>query len=64
MQYIRFRELIGVTHTEEEIKAEAAECMVCMGMLNRQLDIRLISTNSCIMFFKFWHCCVLGGRWA
>lgn len=28
MQYIRYRELIGVTHTDEEAKAEAAEIMV------------------------------------
>ena len=28
MQYVRYRELIGVTHTEEEAKAEAAEIMV------------------------------------
>lgn len=28
MQYIRYRELIGVTHTEDEAKAEAAETMV------------------------------------
>ncbi|KAJ1529658.1 hypothetical protein ONE63_006418 [Megalurothrips usitatus] len=28
MQYVRYRELIGVTHTEEEAKAEAAEVMV------------------------------------
>lgn len=28
MQYVAFRNLIGVTHTEAEAKAEAEECMV------------------------------------
>lgn len=28
LKYVAYRELVGVTHTEEEAKAEAAEVMV------------------------------------
>ena len=49
MRFIAYRNLVGVSHTESEAKAEAAEVMVRMSKFNamairsQQIGLRLIS---------------------